>query len=147
MSLANGTGPSPPPPPPPPRGSYLGLLPTELFLEIIQYLNCKDYTSFALGLYPLLQRHGLVPPLTTDIYNRITRQKPPPPNVAPAPWPLPLELTELTLRELEPADRIAFIFSHRDIFTRYLPELTPETRMRLWKSRERDTTTLKRKRN
>lgn len=126
-----------PPPPSPPPGSDFQKLPAELLLGIIQYLHSEDYVAFALAIYPTLQRHGLVPPLTIDIYHRITRQRPPPPNSPPVYWPLPIELTEEVLRHLEPADRIALLFSHRDLFLRYLPALSKETKKRLWDSREK----------
>jgi hypothetical protein len=146
MSLAAGAG-APPPPPPPPTGKALHDIPAELLLSIIQYLDTCEYVSFALAVYPLLHRHGLVPPLTIDIYHRITRQRPPPRETAyaeslPPPrehrgWPFPLELTELIISYLEPADIIALLFSQRHLSLCYLPKLTEETRTRLLDSTER----------
>ncbi|KAF2463653.1 uncharacterized protein BDR25DRAFT_196394, partial [Lindgomyces ingoldianus] len=103
---------------------------------IISYLHTDDFVMFALAIYPLLQRHGLVPPLTTDIYHRITRQEPPPPGKTVSHWRLPIELTEWIMEYLEPADRLALLFSHRGLFWGYLPMLSNETKKRLWKSRE-----------
>lgn len=136
MSSAAGAPPPPPPPPPPPGRSF-DTLPAELLLSIIQYMQTNDYVAFALAVYPILQRHGLVPPLTVDIYHRITRQGPLPSDKAHSYWPLPVELTEEVLHYLEPADRIAFLFSHRDLFSRYLPLLSEDTKKRLWSSREK----------
>ncbi|ORY07169.1 hypothetical protein BCR34DRAFT_459846, partial [Clohesyomyces aquaticus] len=104
---------------------------------IIGYLHTDDFVKFALAIYPLLQRHGLVPPLTTDIYHRITRQERPPSNGTVSEWRLPVELTEWIMDYLEPADRLAMLFSHRSLFWEYLPMLSDETRKTLWKARER----------
>ncbi|KAF2016588.1 hypothetical protein BU24DRAFT_205994 [Aaosphaeria arxii CBS 175.79] len=139
MSAAGAAHPPPSPPPPPPRGFHS--LPAELLLLITQYIRTEDYLSFALAIYPTLERHGLVPPLTVGIYHRIigawqnraapvenTRPDPPGPGI------LPIELVELILRSLEPADVIAVIFAHRRLIARYLPatSLSPATRERLW---------------
>lgn len=134
MSQAAGAG---PPPPPPAPGKNFHSLPAELLLGVIQYLQSDDYVAFALALYPVLRHHGLVPPLTVDIYHRITRERPSPPGSIPSYWPLPTELTEEILHYLEPADQIALLFSHRHLFSRYLPDLSEETKMRLWHSRKK----------
>ncbi|KAF2182699.1 hypothetical protein K469DRAFT_218378 [Zopfia rhizophila CBS 207.26] len=132
---AAGAG-APPPPPPPPRGS-LDNLPAELLLDIIRYLHSEEYATFALALYPLLRRHGLVPALTKETYLRITRQRPPPSSKTGSYWRLPVEMTDEIMRYLEPADMIAFLFSNRELFLRYLPELSKDTKKGLWKSKEK----------
>ncbi|KAF2800495.1 hypothetical protein K505DRAFT_228731 [Melanomma pulvis-pyrius CBS 109.77] len=135
MSQAAGAPPPPPPPPPPKKNVHD--LPAELLLSIIQYLKINDYVTFALAIYPVLRSHGLVPPLSVDIYNRITLQQPPPDGRIAIHWTLPAELTEEIMSYLEPADRIAFLFSHRELFMEYLPGLSQETKTRLWKSRNK----------
>lgn len=136
MSLA-GAPPPPPPPPPPPHPPQLGQsfdsLPAELLLSIIQYLHKEDYVGFALAIYPILQQHGLVPPLTADVYFRITQPRSTLVGTPSVFRRVPNELIDLIMRHLEPADVIAFLFSHRDLFLRYLPALSKRTRKRLWK--------------
>jgi hypothetical protein len=127
---------SPPPPPPPHRN--IDNLPAELLLEIIEYLKINDYVTFALAIYPLLRQHRLVPPLSADIYHRITLRPSTLERRITARWTLPTELTEEIMSYLSPADMIAFLFSHRELFSEYLPELSEGTRTQLWKSRNID---------
>ncbi|KAF2710929.1 hypothetical protein K504DRAFT_360655, partial [Pleomassaria siparia CBS 279.74] len=110
MSQSAGA-PPPPPPPPPPYGKNVDHLPAELLLSIIQYLKINDYVAFALAIYPILRTHGLVPPLSADIYHRIILQPPQQAEPTATHWTLPTELTEEIMSYLEPADRIAFLFS------------------------------------
>ncbi|KAF2003029.1 hypothetical protein P154DRAFT_520383 [Amniculicola lignicola CBS 123094] len=127
---------APPPPPPPPSHINFDDLPAELFLDIIQYLHVSDYVSFALAIYPILQRHGLAPPLTEDIYRRIMDQRLDEPPDVEAFLRLPIELMEEIMTYLQPTDRIAMLFAHRSLFLRYLPDFSNETKIRIWKSRD-----------
>lgn len=147
--MSAAAGPPPPPPPPPPNNSFASL-PTELLLNVIRFLRTDDYVAFALAIYPILQFHGLVPPLTLDIYRRIT-QNPCICAHAKAPdqdaqgshqrlprWGrrrnqcLPIELNDEIMEYLEPADRIAWLFSHWEMFREYIPTLSEETKLSLW---------------
>jgi hypothetical protein len=155
MSAAAGA--PPPPPPPPPKRSF-DALPAELLLEIIGYLQLNDFNRFALAFYRTLQQHGLVPPLTGDVYNRITRRPSRCRNAMclggeacagrkggtieggetndgyserHGPASLPVELNEQIMHHLEPADRLAWLFSDQGMFAAYVPRLTEETRRHL----------------
>jgi hypothetical protein len=142
MSAAAGA----PPPPPPPNGHF-NSLPAELLLEIIQYLQINDYVQFALAIYATLQRHGLVPPLTLEIYTRVTNQSlvvsraygPEHISLSPGergqpsgktPVPLPTELNNQIMDHLEPADRIAWLFSSTRM-AGYFPDISEGTRRQL----------------
>lgn len=143
MSQAAGA-PPPPPPPPGPKKNFDDL-PTELLLNIIRFLQINDYVKFTLAIYPILEYHGLVPPLTVDIFHRITRQQPPTPNTRGPDdkgsgsnlGRLPVELNDQIMDYLEPADRIAYLFSHRELFWRYFPALSEQTKRRLWDAIQR----------
>ncbi|OCK78115.1 hypothetical protein K432DRAFT_406744 [Lepidopterella palustris CBS 459.81] len=103
----------------------LTTLPAELLLYIIDDLRPDDFVTFALAAYPLLRRHGLVPPLSNTMFQQLV-------NMAPGPtlfpnWPLPIELTDQILRYLSPQDMIWFIFTHRKLFASYIANLSSET--------------------
>jgi hypothetical protein len=120
----------PPPPPPPPLGNHFERLPAELLLYIIRYLNNNDLVRFALAYYPVLLQHRLLPPLDVASYRRIVGPRPT--YQSPTLWSLPVELREEIMRYLEPADRISFLLSKRELLGDYLPVLSQATRRRLW---------------
>ncbi|KAF2197936.1 hypothetical protein GQ43DRAFT_379847 [Delitschia confertaspora ATCC 74209] len=133
MSAAARAPPPPPPPPsPPPPPPWRGIdsLPTELFLDIIQYLRPEDYASLALAIYPVLGWHGLAPPITDIFFNRIANSHTMP-TMSVGTWPLPTELTDMVLHYLAPTDIIALLFSNRNLLERYVPIMPPETRVLL----------------
>lgn len=136
--------PAGPPLSPPPQTPF-DALPAELLLEIIRYLRIADYVSFTLAIYSTLQRHGLVPPLTEDIYNLINRNREaasktelgesggnnapavPSGNESHSHRPLPNELNEQIMHLLPPADRISWLLSDPGLLTLYLSELSEGT--------------------
>lgn len=124
---------APPPPPPPPRKT-LNDLPTEMLLNVIQYLKPGEYVAFALAVWPVLERHGLVPPLTEDMYRQITNECLWRERMHPGKlghdfiWHLPRELTDEIIQYLEPADLIALLFTHKRQFFDYIPLLTEATK-------------------
>jgi hypothetical protein len=123
------------PPPRPRPQSYFHRLPAELILDVVQYLHSDHFVRFALAYYPLLQLHGLAPPLSAETYRRVVLQAPlQGRNRIPPRWRLPFELTEQILQYLAPAERLNMLFSHRDLIWQYLPELSQETKDRLWKA-------------
>jgi hypothetical protein len=125
MSLTGGAPPPPPPPPPPRR---IIDLPTELMISIINMLSNRDLISLALAMYPRLREMGIVPKLTTNIYNRITdapgcRKQTQEPILSRS---LPPELFLQILEYMSPEDRIALLFTHRSFCNGNLPELSNE---------------------
>lgn len=111
----------------PPRAPHtdLSTLPAELLLYIIEDLRPDDYVTFALAAYPLLCRHGLVPPLSNTMFQQLVNQAPGP-TIFPR-WPFPIELTDQILGYLSPQDMIWFIFTHRHLFASYIRNLSPAT--------------------
>lgn len=94
-----------------------------------------------MAAYPILRAYGLVPDLTPEIYQSLTEQAP----TSNAPrvdrrennegsLRLPLELNDHIMGYLHPRDRIAWIFSHRELFRGYFEGLSVETRRSLSKS-------------
>ncbi|KAL5376726.1 hypothetical protein DPSP01_010272 [Paraphaeosphaeria sporulosa] len=146
MSAAARAPPTPPPPPPPPPrppppAPPFGGLPTELLLNIIELLSRDDYINFAMAIYPILRSYGLVPVLTPEIYQSLTQQAP---NMnsqrrdqrenSEGSLRLPIELNDEIMDYLNPEDRIAWIFSHRELFRSYFDGLSEETRKSLSES-------------
>ncbi|KAF2443840.1 hypothetical protein P171DRAFT_45397 [Karstenula rhodostoma CBS 690.94] len=144
MSAAAGAPPPPPPPPPtrpPPPTPPFGGLPTELLLNIIELLSRDDYINFAMAIYPILRSYGLVPVLTSEIYQSLTQQAP---NMnsqrrdqrenSQGSLRLPIELNDEIMDYLKPEDRVAWIFSHRELFRSYFEGLSEETRKSLSES-------------
>lgn len=94
-----------------------------------------------MAAYPVLRAYGLVPDLTPEIYQSLTEQA----LTLNAPrvdrrensegsLRLPLELNDHIMGYLPPRDRIAWIFSHRELFRGYFEGLSVETRKSLSKS-------------
>lgn len=94
-----------------------------------------------MALYPVLRAYNLVPVLTPRIYQVITQQAPAlnargrdQRERSDGSLRLPVELEAQIMDYLNPEDRIAWIFSHRDLFRRYFEGLSAETRDTLSKS-------------
>lgn len=94
-----------------------------------------------MAIYPILRSYGLVPALTPEIYQSLFQQA----SVQNAQRKdqrinnegtlrLPNELHDEILAYMRPADRMAWIFSHREIFRQYFESLSAETRKSLSKS-------------
>ncbi|KAJ4347882.1 uncharacterized protein N0V89_009254 [Didymosphaeria variabile] len=100
-----------------------------------------DYINFAMAIYPILRSYGLVPVLTSEIYQSLTQQAR---NMnsqqrdqrenSEGSLRLPIELNDQIMDYLHPEDRIAWIFSHRELFRSYFEGLSEETRKSLSKS-------------
>lgn len=101
--------------------------------------------NFAMAVYPILRAYGLVPNLTPELYQTLTEQAP----IINAPREdmrennvgrlrLPIELNDQIMDCLHPRDRIAWIFSHRELFRSYFEGLSDETRKNLSRSMFRD---------
>ena len=94
-----------------------------------------------MAVYPILRAYGLVPDLTPEIYQSLTEQAP----TLNAPridqrensggsLRLPIELNDHIMDYLHPRDRVAWIFSHRELFRSYFEGLSAETRNSLSRS-------------
>lgn len=104
-------------------------------------LTAQDYINFAMAIYPILRAYGLVPVLTPEIYQSLTQQAP---NMnlhrhdqrenSAGSLRLPIELNDEIMDYLNPEDRIAWIFSHRELFRSYFEGLSEETRKSLSES-------------
>ncbi|KAJ4289746.1 hypothetical protein N0V90_011076 [Kalmusia sp. IMI 367209] len=100
-----------------------------------------DYLNFAMAIYPILRSYGLVPALTPEIYQSILQQAPTLDSRrkdqrenSEGSMRLPIELNDEIMVYLHPADRMAWIFSHREIFRLYFEGLSEQTRESLSKS-------------
>lgn len=94
-----------------------------------------------MAIYSILRGYGLVPVLTSEIYLSLTQQAP---NMnsrrrdqrenSEGSLRLPIELNNEIMDYLKPEDRIAWIFSHRELFRSYFEGLSEETRKSLSES-------------
>lgn len=110
---------------PPPRG--MAALPAELLLGVIKNLHAEDYVSLAIAMYPLFRNHGLAPPLTQAMLNRMFIQ-----GSSPAPvkqWRLPAELTDMVLKHLSPDELLSLLSSDSSLFRMYTPYMSCETKI------------------
>lgn len=94
-----------------------------------------------MAIYPILRSYGLVPALTPEIYQSIFQQAPTlnsrgkdQRENSEGSMRLPIELNDEIMIYLHPADRMAWIFSHREIFRQYFEGLSEETRRSLSRS-------------
>lgn len=144
MSTDREGGP-PPPSQTPPNGNANGFdrLPAELLLLIVDHLNEIQFAALALAVYPSLQRHRLVPPLTVDmlfaILFRNQRWIPRNPQNRANAKSLPLELWFQVASYLEPSDAFVVLYAGSPMFPQYEPNVTTETMVRLigWSRRLR----------
>lgn len=116
----------------------LAMLPTELLLLIIKYMEPASVINFAFAAYPALQAKMIVPPMTWRVYAPLCRGLELPSQRGPlaifGAWPLPTELTLQVLAGLGPEDLMRFVFGHYHLVPRLLPEITPETNRQLTKA-------------
>lgn len=102
-------------------------LPAELMFDIVDLLGPEAFINFAFANYPLLDRHGLVPALSTPRVSYITNQ-----TQLPTLFPLirmPAEITLHVMRNLKPLDIMRFVVANYQDLARQgiAPELTAET--------------------
>ena len=107
------------------------MLPSELILDITDYLAPESFINFAFANYPLLHAYGLAPALSPPRVKYITTQ-----THLPALFPLlriPAEIMLHIMRHLKPIDIMRFVVANYQDLARQgiAPPLTTETIYRL----------------
>jgi hypothetical protein len=107
------------------------MLPSELFLDIVDYLPAEAFINFAFANYPLLHSNGLAPALSRPRIVYITTQ-----TQIPALFPLlriPAEIVLHIMRHLKPIDIMRFVVAnYQDLVGKGIASpLSPATVMQL----------------
>lgn len=102
-------------------------LPSELILDIVDYLPAESFINFAFANYPLLHSYGLAPALSRPRVIYITTQ-----TQIPALFPLlrmPAEIMLHIMRHLKPIDIMRFVVANYQDLARQgiAPPLTAAT--------------------
>ena len=102
-------------------------LPSELILDIIDYLPPESFINFAFANYPLLHAYGLAPALSRPRVRYITTQ-----TRLPTWFPLfnvPAEIMLHIMRNLKPIDIMRFVVANYEKLSEQgiAPPLTSET--------------------
>lgn len=106
-------------------------LPSELILDIVDFLPAESFINFAFANYPLLHSYGLAPALSRPRVDYITTQ-----TQIPALFPLlrmPAEIMLHIMRHLKPIDIMRFVVANYQDLARQgiAPPLTTETVLQL----------------
>lgn len=106
-------------------------LPSELILDIVDFLPPESFINFAFANYPLLHSYGLAPALSRPRVIYITTQ-----TQIPALFPLlrmPAEIMLHIMRHLKPIDIMRFVVANYQDLARQgiAPPLTAATVMQL----------------
>lgn len=109
-------------------------LPSELILEIVDYLPPESFINFVFANYPLLRNYGLAPALSAGRVTYLTTQ-----TMIPAMFPLlrmPPELMLRVINYLPPIDVMRFVVANYQDLARQgiAPSLSTETVKQLKKA-------------